>query len=167
MNARLIEVGLLGPIEARDVAGTRLPVPRGRPLTLLALLLTRRGEVVPADSAVEALWPGQPPQDPRNALQLALSRLRRSLAGGGQDGADVVAGLAGGYVLRLPAGSVDADRFETLVQAGRGQLDRNEAADAAGTLRRALGLWRGKALAEVRDEPFAQPEIGTLSWSVS
>ena len=163
MTARLIEVGLLGPIEARDVAGTRLPVPRGRPLTLLALLLTRRGEVVPADSAVEALWPGQPPQDPRNALQLALSRLRRSLAGGGQDGADVVAGLAGGYVLRLPAGSVDADRFETLVQAGRGQLDRNEAADAAGTLRRALGLWRGQALADVRDEPFAQPEISRLN----
>jgi DNA-binding SARP family transcriptional activator len=162
MTARLMEVGVLGPIEARDTAGTALPVPRGRPLTLLALLLTRRGEVVPADAAVAALWPGQPPQDPRNALQLALSRLRRALAGGGQDGPGVVAGLAGGYVLRLPAGSVDADRFETLVQAGRGQLDRNEAADAAGTLRRALGLWRGQALADVRDEPFAQQEISRL-----
>ena len=72
-----------------------------------------------------------------------------------------MAGVAGGYALRLPAGWVDADRFETLAQAGA-QLARNEAADAAGTLRGALSLWRGPAFADVRDEPFAQGSIGRL-----
>ena len=57
---------------------------------------------------------------------------------------------------------MDADRFETLAQAGRAQLARNEAADAAGTLRGALSLWRGPAFADVRDEPFAQASIGRL-----
>jgi DNA-binding SARP family transcriptional activator len=166
MTARYIDVGLLGPIEAREASGARLEIPRGRPLTLLALLLTRRDDIVSADVATEVLWPDRPPKDPRNALQLAASRLRRALAGRAgslaQPPPDVVAGVAGGYALRLPAGWVDADRFETLAQAGRAQLARNEAADAAGTLRGALGMWRGPAFADVRDEPFAQASIGRL-----
>jgi DNA-binding SARP family transcriptional activator len=167
--ARHIDVCLLGPIEARTASGTLLKVPHGRPLTLLALLLTRRDDIVSADAALQALWPGRPPKDPRNALQLAVSRLRKALADGPGDAAglhqraaDVVVGIAGGYSLRLPSGWADADRFETLVQAGRAQLARNEAADAAGTLRRALGMWRGPAFADVRDEPFAQASIGRL-----
>ena len=80
MTARYIDVCLLGPIEAREASGTRLEVPRGRPLTLLALLLSRRDDVVSSDEATEALWPDRPPKDPRNALQLAVSRLRRALA---------------------------------------------------------------------------------------
>ena len=80
MTARYIDIGLLGPIEAREASGTRLEIPRGRPLTLLALLLTRRDDIVPADVAAEVLWPDRPPKDPRNALQLAVSRLRRAAA---------------------------------------------------------------------------------------
>ena len=144
MTARYIDVCLLGPIEAREASGTRLEVPRGRPLTLLALLLTRRDDIVSSDVATEALWPDRPPKDPRNALQLAVSRLRRALAGSAgplvEPASDVVVGVAGGYSLRLPVGWVDADRFETLAQAGRAQLARNEAADAAGTLRGALSM---------------------------
>jgi DNA-binding SARP family transcriptional activator len=166
MTARYIDICLLGPIEVREASGTRLEVPRGRPLTLLALLLTRRDDIVSSDVATEVLWPGRPPKDPRNALQLAVSRLRRALAGGGgsraQPPPEVVAGGGRGYALRLPVGWVDADRFETLVQAGRAQLARNEAADAAGTLRRALSTWRGPAFADVRDEPFAQASIARL-----
>jgi DNA-binding SARP family transcriptional activator len=166
MTARYIDVCLLGPIEARTASGTRLEVPRGRPLTLLALLLTRRDDVVSSDVATEALWPARPPKDPRNALQLAVSRLRRALAGSAgplaEPPPDVVAGVAGGYSLRLPTGWVDADRFETLAQAGRAQLARNEAADAAGTLRGALSMWRGPAFADVADQPFALASIGRL-----
>ena len=166
MTARYIDVCLLGPIEAREASGTRLEVPRGRPLTLLALLLTRRDDIVSSDVATEALWPDRPPKDPRNALQLAVSRLRRALAGSAgtlvEPATDVVVGVAGGYSLRLPVGWVDADRFETLAQAGRAQLARNEAADAAGTLRGALSMWRGPAFVDVHDEPFAQASIGRL-----
>lgn len=166
MTARYIDIGLLGPIEARTASGTRLEIPGGRPLMLLALLLTRRDDIVPAGVATEALWRDRPPRDPRNALQLAVSRLRRALAGPGppdRPAPDLLTGVAGGYSLQLPAGWVDADRFETLVQAGRAQLARNEAADAAGTLRRALQMWRGPALADVRDEPFAQISIARLN----
>ena len=45
---------------------------------------------------------------------------------------------------------------------GRDELTRGEAVEAAATLRRALALWRGPALADVRDERFAAPEIARL-----
>ncbi|HEU5420148.1 MAG TPA: BTAD domain-containing putative transcriptional regulator [Streptosporangiaceae bacterium] len=166
MRVRIVEIGMLGPIEARDGDGTRLVVPGGRPLTLLALLLTRRGSVVSPRFAADALWPGRPPKDPANALQLSVSRLRKALGGvdsrPASPGYGVIASVPGGYVLRLPVGWTDADQFESLAAAGRAQLARGEPAEAAATLRRALGLWRGPALAEVRDEPFARPVIERL-----
>ena len=39
---------------------------------------------------------------------------------------------------------------------------RGEPGEAAATLRQALALWRGPALADVGDERFAQPEIARL-----
>src|SRR6185437_5104226 len=77
VRVRIVEIGILGPVQAHDGDGTRLLIPGGRPLTLLALLLTRRGTVVSPEYAAEALWPGRPPKDPANALQLAVSRLRK------------------------------------------------------------------------------------------
>ncbi len=147
MRVRIVEIGLLGPIEAHDGDGTRLVIPGGRPLTLLALLLTRRGMVVSPDFAAAALWPDRPPKDPDNALQLAVSRLRKAIGGADSrpaaPGHGVIASVPGGYVMRLPVGWTDADQFESLADAGRAQLSRGEADEAAGTLRRALGLWRG------------------------
>ena len=68
----------------------------------------------------------------------------------------------GGYALRLPPGALDADRFEERFQRGREELTGRKQQEAAETLREALALWRGPALADVRDEGFAQPEIARL-----
>ena len=76
MTARYIDVCLLGPIEAREASGTRLEIPRGRPLTLLALLLTRRDELVSSDVVTETLHRStlgdKKPQDRVN-LELSLN----------------------------------------------------------------------------------------------
>ena len=54
-------------------------------------------------------------------------------------------------------GQLDAGRFERLVGAGRDALERGEAAAAAERFREGLGLWRGRALADVADvEPLAR-----------
>ena len=68
----------------------------------------------------------------------------------------------GGYAVRLPPGGLDADRFEERFRLGREELARGEPWEAAATLREALALWRGPALADVADEHFAQPEIARL-----
>jgi DNA-binding SARP family transcriptional activator len=52
---------------------------------------------------------------------------------------------------------LDAARFERLAEAGRDALEQGEAAVAANRFREALGLWRGRALADVANvEPLAR-----------
>ena len=58
--------------------------------------------------------------------------------------------------------SVDAARFESLLDRGRRELAAGEAKRASATLRDALALWRGPPLADLAFEPFAQSEIARL-----
>ena len=120
-------------------------MPRGRTLSLLALLLVHRGSIVHVDRAVDELWGGADPQHGRKAVQVLASRLRAALDEG------VLVTEGGGYALRPPAGSLDADRFEALLRRGRAELAGGEPHEAAATLRQALALWRGPALADVAE----------------
>ena len=69
---------------------------------------------------------------------------------------------AAGYVLRVLPEDLDAERFEALLQRGRSELASGEADRASLTLRDALALWRGAALADLAFAPFAQSEIARL-----
>jgi DNA-binding SARP family transcriptional activator len=147
---------ILGPIEVDLEAGRTAHVPRGRTLSLLALLLVHRGDVVHLDRVVDELWEAEGPQNARNAVHVVASRLRAAL------GDDLVRSEGGGYALRLPPGALDADRFEERLRRGREELARGDPWEAEATLREALALWRGPALADVAEERFAQPEIARL-----
>ena len=60
-------------------------------------------------------------------------------------------------MLGLDPDMVDAVRFEQLAGTGQAMLSAGEAAAAAGRFRQALGLWRGRALADVCEvEPLAR-----------
>lgn len=74
-----MELNLLGPFELR-ADGVPLVV-RGRgERALLALLALSAGRVVAATTLIEALWAvDELPADPVNALQLRVSKLRRSI----------------------------------------------------------------------------------------
>ena len=65
-------------------------------------------------------------------------------------------------MLAAPAGAIDADHAEELLERGRRQLAEGHPADAAQTLRTALGLWRGAPLPEVAYRSFAREEIARL-----
>ena len=151
-----MEFRILGPVEALDHEGRSLELPRGRPRALLALLVVQGGEAISADRVIEELWGDKLPANPHNAVQVVASRLRKAI------GSDVVLSGASGYGLRLEPGERDSDRFEELLTKGRVELGHGDAAGAAETLRTALGLWRGPALADVRFERFAQAEIARL-----
>jgi DNA-binding SARP family transcriptional activator len=150
-----VQFKILGPIEI-ELEGRTARVPRGRALSLLALLLVRHGDAVHLDRVVDELWDGAGPQHARNAVHVVASRLRAVL------GDDLVVSEGGGYRLALPPGALDADRFEERLRLGREELVQGEPWEAAGTLRHALELWRGPALADVADERFARPEIARL-----
>jgi predicted ATPase/DNA-binding SARP family transcriptional activator len=149
-----MEFGILGPLEVRD-GPDLVRVPGAKERALLADLLVHAGRVVSADRLVEDLWGDDPPGNPANALQGRVSALRRAL---GTAGAGLVVTRPPGYVLEADPGQVDAARFERLVaEAGRAAGDA-----AAGPLAEALGLWRGPALAEFADQPWAQAEAARL-----
>jgi len=67
-----------------------------------------------------------------------------------------------GYLLAIEPEGIDAVRFERLAEQGRREL-ATAPGDAARTLRAALMLWRGDALADFTFEPFAQAEITRLT----
>jgi len=143
---------ILGPIQV----GEGLRVSRGRPLSLLALLLVHRGAIVHVDRALDALWEHDHPRHGRKAVHVVASRLRSALGEG------VLRSHGCGYALDIAPGELDADRFEGLVRRGRAELAGGEARQAAATLGEALALWRGPALADVAGAGFAQPEIARL-----
>ena len=69
----------------------------------------------------------------------------------------------GGYLLQVTQEQVDVARFERLAEDARCLLAAGAADRAAQGFREALALWRGAALADFRNEPFAQAEIARLA----
>ena len=144
-----VEFRILGPLEV---------VEEGRPLTLggprqralLAILLTRANEVVSSDRLIDELWGAQPPRTATNALQYHVSRLRKTLGP-----SEAIVTREPGYLIRVAPDELDLLRFEQLVEEAR----QSPADQAARLLHHALSLWRGPALADLVNEPFAQAEI--------
>jgi predicted ATPase/DNA-binding SARP family transcriptional activator/class 3 adenylate cyclase len=145
------EVRLLGPVQVLR-AGREVGLGGPRPRAVLALLVLEAGRVVPAGRLVEEVWGGSPPPGAAKTLRSYVSRLRALLSPDA-----TLAARGGGYVLGLDPDLVDAVRFERLAGAGQAALSGGEAAAAAGRFRQALGLWRGRALADVCEvEPLAR-----------
>ncbi|MEU9622936.1 BTAD domain-containing putative transcriptional regulator [Streptomyces sp. NPDC048155] len=151
-----MRIGLLGPL-VLDTGTGPMPVGGPRLRALLARLVMDAGRAVRPEVLAEALWAEAPPADRANALQSLVSRLRRVLG----DPVLLTSGPAG-YRLASEADAVDAVRFERLARAGRRLHAQARPAEAAATLREALSLWRGPALADVREAPFADAEAERL-----
>ena len=150
-----MEFRVLGPLEVVD-DGRQVALGGPKPRALLAILLLRHGEVVPADELIEQLYDGLPPKKAANSVQAQISRLRKTLPAGRLRSA------GRGYALDVLPGELDLDRFEELVERGRGELAANDPAKAAHSFRQALALWRGPPLADFRYSDFAQPAIARL-----
>ncbi|MFD0551816.1 BTAD domain-containing putative transcriptional regulator [Streptomyces rectiviolaceus] len=144
---------ILGATEAYDEQGEPLPVGGRRLRALLATLALRTGRTVPVETLVAEVWAqDEPPTDATAALQALIGRLRRAL------GKNAIASEPGGYRLNATPEDIDLHRFERLVRDGKAALP-HDPASAARTLRDALTLWRGPALADLPDRSAAtRPE---------
>ncbi|AGP56123.1 AfsR/SARP family transcriptional regulator [Streptomyces rapamycinicus] len=154
---------ILGTTEARDDHGDPLPLGGPRIRALLAALAVRAARTAPAsvEVLIDEVWAEDPPHDAPAALQALVGRLRRAI------GRDAVISSPGGYRLATAAPQDDVDllRFERLTHEGIRALDADDLETAAATLRKALALWRGPALADLpdRDAAAARPEALRLT----
>ncbi|GAA4952344.1 AfsR/SARP family transcriptional regulator [Actinoplanes utahensis] len=144
-GAGRLTVGVLGELRVRR-GDADVPVPGARLRGLVVRLASAGGRPVTAGALSAALWPGDGPADPANALHSLVSRLRRLLGGG-----DTVAQADGGYRLAIGPDDVDAGRFERLAAQGRERLRAGDPAAAAAALTEAVALIRGPVAVEVAE----------------
>jgi DNA-binding SARP family transcriptional activator len=146
-----VDFRVLGPLEA-VAAGEAVPLGGPKQRALLALLLIHANEVVSIDTLIEELWGESPPRTAPAYIQNCVSRLRKAL------GPELLQTRPPGYVLRVNPQTIDARRFERLMQEAREAPARERAAG----LRDALQLWHGPPLADLAFESFAQTEARRL-----
>ena len=150
---------VLGPLEVVD-GQRRVELGRPKQRAVLAVLLVHANQVVPLDRLIEELWGEEQPAQASASLQAYVSHLRRALEPGRpvRTPPRVLVTQPPGYRLVVAPEDLDAARFVALAEQGQRLLDGGQPGPAAQVLREALGLWRGPALADVADEPFAQSE---------
>jgi DNA-binding SARP family transcriptional activator/ABC-type oligopeptide transport system substrate-binding subunit len=154
-----LQFRILGPLQVLD-GGEPLPLGGAKQRSTLAMLLLARNQVVSRDKLIDGLWGASPPPTAGATLDSYISRLRRVLPGAG-DAARLVTEPPG-YRLRLDAGELDLERFETLLDRARTARASGDARTAATDLREALALFRGTPLEDLVHAPFVQTEIGPL-----
>ena len=148
-----MEIKLLGVIEA-DADGIALPLGGPRQRAVFADLALHAGQLVPTVRLIDDLWAERPPASAKHTLETYVSRLRHVLNASGAVGPSLVT-RQGGYLLDAAPECVDTWQFRDLAASGRGARDQGDAAAAVTLLSSALKLWRGPALADVQDAPFA------------
>jgi predicted ATPase/DNA-binding SARP family transcriptional activator len=153
-----VEFRILGPVRALH-AGVELRLGGPRHRRLLAVLLLRCGGIVSTGRLIDALWGDEPPRSASAMVHVRMSELRAALRPGGPE----LLTRDGGYLLRVEPEDVDAQRFERLVASGVEALANGAAARARDDLLAGLAFWRGPAVAEFADEPFARAEAGRLT----
>lgn len=159
--ASVVKYRILGSVEL-CVGGMPTGAGGPRQVALLAMFLVNANRALSVDRLIDALWDQERRAGALKRLRVAIARLRRALDGVHGAGESVLRTVAGGYLLDVRPGELDAQVFQAQMQNGCRALAGGETALAHALLVEALNLWRGPALAEVGYEEFAQPEIRRL-----
>lgn len=149
------EVRVLGPVAVVGDHGS-VPIP-AKQARLLAALVVADERALGIDELVEAVWDGTAPASARKLIQVYVSQLRKALPSG-----CAVVTRGGAYAVELAPGSLDATRFEQIVDESREAARVGNAALALSLADRALALWRGRAYGELAYEDFARTESERL-----
>ncbi|NUQ91060.1 MAG: SARP family transcriptional regulator, partial [Glycomyces artemisiae] len=152
-----MDFGILGPLQ---LAWDGLPVPLpGRTLPrLFAVLLLEPGSVIPLHRLVDAVWDDDPPATAKRQIQNTVATARGLLLRAGTSELETV---GDGYRLRVGPEKLDSLRFQRAARIAREQVAASEPEAALESLREALDLWRGPALAGLTGRLI---EAGALRW---
>lgn len=145
-------IRLLGPVRvstAADAEAVSVVVGGAKPQALLVALLSRAGQVVAADTLIDAIWGERPPSSARGMLHTYICGLRGAFAGAGRPGA--LSRVGGGYRIDVDASELDLARFEALVGQARELAAAGAHHEASEHYAAALALWDGPAFGGLRN----------------
>lgn len=150
---------LLGSTDVRN-AGYRIDITAGRQRILLAALLLRANQAVPAAELADALWGESMPASAQASVQNYVRRLRHAL---GDAAHERIRTITPGYEIVVQPDELDVTAFERLLQAGRAAAREAAWPQAAVLLRDALRQWRGEPLADLPRRGMIKVEAQRLS----
>lgn len=152
--ATQVRVRILGAVE---VLGAEAALGPKQGLLLGALALRPGG--IPTDILAEVLWgDGEAPENPRAALQIHVSKLRRPLAAIGA----TVRHQGDGYGLVIDRRHLDVAQFEHLVDEGLAAVP-TDPSQARDLLSAALGLWSRPPLGGLADDTPLRGDVQRLT----
>jgi DNA-binding SARP family transcriptional activator/tetratricopeptide (TPR) repeat protein len=163
-NGELV-VSLLGPVRAwRGELELDLGTPRRR--AVFGRLAARANRAVSRDELIDGMWGDDPPASAVNALHVYVAGLRRAVESSRAHRAPgrVLLASGPGYLLRLPAGQVDAEVFGQHVASARESRQRGDTLAAIQSLDAALKLFQATPLSGIPG-PWADIERVRLSES--
>jgi DNA-binding SARP family transcriptional activator len=153
-----VEYRILGPLEVADESGA-VALGTVKERLVLAVLLLHSNEVVSRDRLIDELWGESPPPTAKKAVNVYVSKLRRTLT---HNGADPIQTVAGGYRLSIDADQLDSTQVQQLLTRARESASAGELDTASELFRQALALWRGRTLAGLELESAGRHEIEQL-----
>ncbi|MFJ8623890.1 BTAD domain-containing putative transcriptional regulator [Kitasatospora sp. NPDC093550] len=134
-----MQILLLGPVELRARDGSAVHIGGARRRAVLAALAMEVNRVVPVERLLDMVWDEAPPPSAKAVLQGHVASLR-----GLFDDSVRLITREPGYLLQADPEQIDAHRQDGLLARAQAEEDRA----AVPLLRRALGEWRGPALAD-------------------
>lgn len=142
---------ILGPLRVVDKNGASVVSAR-KIETVLATLVIRSDQVVPFDQLVAEIWGDMPPRRATAAVHVYISELRKFLQHRDRAGRsdNPVVTVAPGYLLTKGTDDIDFHQFVQLMNQGRSHMRESHYDEASADLKEALGLWRGRALDDLR-----------------
>jgi DNA-binding SARP family transcriptional activator len=145
------EFHILGSLEVHH--GAAVHRPRGPKVRkMLALLIVRANDVVPMEQLIDELWEGDPPATAMNTVRTHVYHLRQELAQwlGPRAAQKLLITGPAGYSLSVGEGQTDVAVFQRICARGSQELRAGQPEAAYESFGAALRLWRGPALADVR-----------------
>jgi DNA-binding SARP family transcriptional activator len=161
VSSRIV-VRLLGPVDVVDRRGATIGLGTRKQRALLTILALARGQVVSVDRLIEELWGHDAPAHATSSLYSYMSNLRRILEPSRDVAPTVLVTSPPGYRLSLTPEELDVVAFEHAAVRVSTLAAEQQWAEARTLAESALQCWRGEALGEFADEPFAAPDATRL-----
>jgi DNA-binding SARP family transcriptional activator len=161
LESTQISIQLLGPLFASHQDHTITPN-AAKQRQVLALLAVNAGQVVTVSTLIEELWGDRPPRSSATTLQTYIFHLRNSLAvdmSRERVANELLRTRHSGYELEC---RTDVQEFRLLARAGREASEVGDPQAVSELLGRALDLWRGPALSDVRQGRILETEAASL-----